>query len=233
MKDTKYIIGLTIIIITFLVSIIPFLITQVFPLFFVGVGLVWFSRVKVLTKVICTVLPILLWVPFFNLFIFSTSLFYEITAQKVDFNFPENFEGKAIIVQQISCGQKVTKKNGREQLYFPKEGILLYQGSIEKTGYRNHHFYYMSKSGIRTKIDEVNYYSILLQNDSTKIAESYNRGVWYKGTITETDSLPYEVTKYELAEMYVYTFSNMENLLSYEYNKKVDSIIYEAISRCK
>lgn len=49
----------------------------------------------------------------------------------------------------------------------------------------------------------------------------------------ETDSLPYEMTEYELAEMFVYTLSNIENFLSVEYNKKVDSLIYEAISRCK
>jgi energy-coupling factor transporter transmembrane protein EcfT len=233
LKDIKYIVGLTIIVLTFLVSIIPFLITQVFPFFFMGVGFVWFSRVKVLTKVICTVLPVLLWVPFFNLFIFSTGLFYKETAQKVDFNFPENFEGKAIVVQQISCGQEVTKKNGREQLNFPENEILLYQGSIEKTGYRNHHFYYLSKGGIRTKIDEVDYYSILFQDDSTKIAGSSDLGIWYRGTMMETDSLPYEMTEYELAEMFVYTLSNIENFLSVEYNKKVDSLIYEAISRCK
>lgn len=233
MRDIKYIIGLTIIILTFLASTIPFLITQVFPFFFIGVGLVWFSKVKVLTKAICTLLPVILWVPFFNLFIFSTGLFYKETAQKVDFNFPENFEGKAIVVQQIACGQEVSKKNGREQLNFPDNGILLYQGSIEKTGYRNHHFYYMSKGGLRTRIDEINYYSILFQNDSSEIASSSEIGVWYKGTLMETDSLPYEVAEYEMAEMFVYTVNNMENLLSPEYNKKVDSLIYEAVRRCK
>ena len=216
-----------------MVSIIPFLITQVFPFFFIGVGFVWFSRVKILTKVICTVLPVILWLPFLNLFIFSTSLFYKETAQKVDFNFPENFEGKAIVVQQISCGQEISMKNGREQLNFPEDGILLYQGSIEKTGYRNHHFYYLSNGGIRTKIDEVDYYSIKFKDDSTKITKSSEISVWYRGTMLETDSLPYEVTKYELAEMFVYTLSNMENFLSFEYKKKADSLIYEAIMRCK
>ncbi|GMQ30892.1 DUF6843 domain-containing protein [Algoriphagus confluentis] len=233
MKDKKYIFGLTLIILTFLVSIIPFLIIQVFPFFFIGIGFVWFSRVKVLTKVICTVLPVILWFPFFNLFLFSTSLFYKETAQKIDFNFPENFEGKAIVVQQISCGQEVSKKNGREQLNFPENGILLYQGSIEKTGYRNHHFYYISKGGSRTKIDEIDYYSVLLQEDSIKSARSSEIGAWYKGTIRETDSLPYEVTEYELVEMFVYSLSNMENFLSLEYNKTVDSLIYESIRRCK
>jgi hypothetical protein len=94
-------------------------------------------------------------------------------------------------------------------------------------------FYYMSKGGFKTRIDEINYYSILFQNDSIEIARSSEIGVWYKGTIMEPEFLPYEVAEYELAEMFVYTISNMEHLLSPEYNKQVDSSINEAIRSCK
>jgi hypothetical protein len=62
------------------------------------------------------------------------------TAQKLDFIFDADFEGKVLVVENIKCGQPVKVVNGREQLFIPKHGILLYQGEI-KTGYVNHKYY--------------------------------------------------------------------------------------------
>ena len=75
------------------------------------------------------------------------------TAQKLDFNFPDNFKGKAIVVQQIDCGQEIIKKDGREQLNFSENGILLYKGKIE-SGYINHQYFYITKMGDRKKVPE-------------------------------------------------------------------------------
>ena len=123
MRDKKYIIGLTIIVLTFLVSLNPYLLIFTIPIFLIGVGLLWFSKTKILKKILWTVLPLILWYPLMHLFFYLSGIIGTATAQKLDFNFPDNFKGKAIVIQQIDCGQEILKKDGREQLNFPENGI--------------------------------------------------------------------------------------------------------------
>lgn len=67
------------------------------------------------------------------------------TDQKFDFYLEENFTGYVNVVNHMKCGQSVQKKNGREQLYIPSTGILMYKGNI-RAGVVNHRYYYKMKN---------------------------------------------------------------------------------------
>jgi len=230
LKDKKYIIGLTIIILTFFVSLNPYLLIFTVPVFLIGVGLLWFSKTKILTKTLWTVLPLLFWYPSMHLFFYLSGIIGTATAQKLDFNFPDNFKGKAIVVQQIDCGQEILKKDGREQLNFPENGILLYNGKIE-SGYINHQYFYVTNTGDRKKIPErANY--MFWDEVKTKTSSS-EVGVWFEGMGMATQIPSDKLSEYKYLEMIVSSKDSLEKYYDFQYNKRTDSLKFEIMKQCR
>ena len=230
MKDKKYIIGLTIIILTFFVSLNPYLLIFTVPVFLIGVGLLWFSKTKILTKTLWTVLPLLFWYPSMHLFFYLSGIIGTATAQKLDFNFPDNFKGKAIVVQQIDCGQEILKKDGREQLNFPENGILLYNGKIE-SGYINHQYFYVTNTGDRKKIPErANY--MFWDEVKTKTSSS-EVGVWFEGMGMATQIPSDKLSEYKYLEMIVSSKDSLKKYYDFQYNKRTDSLKFEIMKQCR
>jgi hypothetical protein len=56
-------IGITIIIIAYLVSLYPYMVIYIWMLYLVGVVFIWMSELKPVAKVLWTILPIILWYP--------------------------------------------------------------------------------------------------------------------------------------------------------------------------
>jgi energy-coupling factor transporter transmembrane protein EcfT len=230
LKDKKYIFGLTIITLTFLVSLNPYFLIFTVPVFLIGVGLLWFSKAKILQKTLWTVLPVILWYPSFYVFMYLTGTIGTATAQKLDFNFPNNFKGKAIVVQQMDCGQEIIKKDGREQLNFPENGILLYKGKI-KSGYINHQYFYVTNTGDRKKIPErANY---MFWDDAKTVTSSSEVGVWLEGMGMSTQFPPDGLAEYEYFQTIVSSKDSLEKYYDFHYNKRVDSLKYEIMKRCR
>lgn len=215
---------------TFLVSLNIYLLIFAVPIFLMGVSLVWFSKKKILNKTLWTALPIVLWYPSFYVFMYLLGTIGTATAQKFDFNFPDNFKGKAIVVQQTDCGQKVIKKDGREQLNFPENGILLYQGTIE-SGYINHEYFYLTQTGDKIKIPKrANY---MFWDDAKTVTNSSEVGVWFEGMGMETQFPPNGFADYKYLEMVVSSKDSLEKYYDFQYNKQIDSIKYETMKRCR
>ena len=213
-----------------MVSLNPYLLIFTVPVFIIGVGLLWFSKTKILTKTLWTVLPLIFWYPSMHLFFYLSGIIGTATAQKLDFNFPDNFKGKAIVVQQIDCGQEILKKDGREQLNFPENGILLYKGKIE-SGYINHQYFYFTKTGDRTKIPErANY---MFWDDAKTVTSSFEVGVWFEGMGMATQFPPDELADYEYLEMVVSSKDSLEKYYDFQYNKLIDSVKFETMKRCR
>ncbi|WP_164489964.1 DUF6843 domain-containing protein [Runella sp. SP2] len=230
MKDKKYIFGLTIIILTFLVSLNPYLLIFTVPAFIIGVGILWFSKTKILAKTLWTVLPLLFWYPSMHLFFYLSGIIGTATAQKLDFNFPDNFKGKAIVVQQIDGGQEIIKKDGREQLNFPENGILLYKGKIE-SGYINHQYFYVTNAGDRKKIPErANY---MFWDDAKTKTSSSEVGIWFEGMGMATQIPPDKLSEYKYLEMIVSSKDSLEKYYDFQYNKRTDSLKYEIMKQCR
>jgi len=213
-----------------LVSLNPYLLIFTVPVFLIGVGLLWFSKTKNLNKTLWTALPVILWYPSIHLFFYLSGIIGTATAQKLDFNFPNNFKGKAIVVQQIACGQQILKKDGREQLNFPESGILLYKGKIE-SGYINHQYFYLTETGDRTKIPERTNY--MFWDDAKTVTSSSEVGVWFEGMGMATQFPPDGLANYEYLEMVVSSKESLEKYYDFLYNKRVDSVKYETMNRCR
>ncbi|MEB2781483.1 hypothetical protein U3A58_13865 [Algoriphagus sp. C2-6-M1] len=230
MKDKKYIIGLTIIILTFLVSLNPYLLIFTVPVYLIGVGLIWLSKTKVLQKTLWTVLPGILWYPSFHVFMYSTGTIGTATAQKLDLYFPADFNGKAVIVRQIDCGQEVIIKDGREQLNFPENGILLYKGEIE-SGYINHQYFYKTATGEINKIlERANY---MFWDDAKTETSSSEIGVWIEGMGMSTQFPPEGLSDYKFLELIVSSKDSLDKYHDFHYNIRVDSVKFETMKQCR
>jgi len=105
-------------------------------------------------------------------------------SQKIDFIFPENFIGDALIISKNICGQKEEIKNNYYKLYIPEDGILFYQGEIKNYG-GNYLFRYFK----------------IIKNDTIQIPDKFING-WRNNKTSE-----YKV-------IYVDAISNTQNNLS-------------------
>ena len=165
-----------------------------------------------------------------HLFFYLSGIIGTATAQKLDFNFPDNFKGKAIVVQQIDCGQEILKKDGREQLNFPENGILLYNGKIE-SGYINHQYFYVTNTGDRKKIPErANY--MFWDEVKTKTSSS-EVGVWFEGMGMATQIPSDKLSEYKYLEMIVSSKDSLEKYYDFQYNKRTDSLKFEIMKQCR
>lgn len=194
-------IGMAIIILTFVLSAMsPYILIFTIPVFLIGTVLLWFGKKKILTKTLWTVLPMILWYPAFALCMFLFGLIGTATAQKFDFVFPDGFKGNAIVVSNMPCGQRVMKKDGREQLFIPGNGVLLYQGKV-KAGYINHKYYYQSSNGrLRLIPERANY----MYFDSERTPPpTHVVGVWLGDFGTVTDSENGRTIKYSLMSLVI------------------------------
>lgn len=124
-------IGKLIIVLTSIASLNPYLLIFTIPAFSLGAIFIWISNLKTKAKALWTILPVLLWYPSFSLFMVLSGIIGAATSQKLDFIFPINFEGKAIVIENMPCGQPVRVLNGREQLFVPESGVLLYQSELK------------------------------------------------------------------------------------------------------
>jgi hypothetical protein len=105
------------------------------------------------------------------------------TTQKLDFIIPGGFRGNVIIVGNMPCGQKKILKNGREQLFIPPNGILIYQEKLEY-GYVDHHYYFSFGNDKLVTIPER--YNYMYFESEKKPSPRNVVGAWLGGTGNRT-----------------------------------------------
>lgn len=88
-----------------------------------GLVLVWFSRVDLKLKFLCSCLPI-------PLFIFGFFIFYQMLpkAEPETFLVPAQFRGQFEVVFGEKCGEAATHENGRRIYQIPVSGVLIVNG---------------------------------------------------------------------------------------------------------
>jgi hypothetical protein len=114
------------------------------------------SKKPLRTKLLTTVLPVIIYIPVTYLFLLA----YNYTTPKT-FLIPADYEGQIRIVYEEKCGVKMQKENGRQILHFPESGILILNEDFD--GGINNDYYLVDKNGRRTKVEEISNFS-----DSTK-----------------------------------------------------------------
>jgi hypothetical protein len=224
-------IGIGIIVLTFILSVLsPYVLIFTIPLFIIGAVLLWFSKKKILTKALWTVLPLLLWYPVFMTIMYLYGTIGTATAQKFDFIFTNGFKGDVVLVGNISCGQPVQKKDGREQLFIPSNGILLYQGEV-KTGYVNHKYYYQLNDGkLQSLPPRANY----MYFDSQKNQPPTNEvGVWLGGTGSTTNMESEPTIEYSSMTLTVDSKDSINLHYNYQKEKRFQSMTDSLIRDCE
>jgi len=171
-------IGIGLIILSFIICLNPYFLIFGIPTFLIGSLILSLSNKNLKSKVIWIFTPLIIWYPIMTLFIYVTGIIGTATAQKLDFIFPENFKGKAIIVPNMPCGQKVEFYKNREQIKIPESGILLYQGELEY-GYVNHKYYSKDRNGKKSEILALHNY--MFWDDYENPPKTGKLGVWSKG----------------------------------------------------
>jgi len=149
LRDSAYLTGLILIGITFLACVISFwlLVYGVF-IFALGTLLVFLSKKRIKTKLLTTILPIVLYLPATYFFLLS----YNYRTPKT-FLIPNEYEGQIRIVYEEKCGVKLLKEKGRQMLRFPETGILILNENFD--GGISNNYYLVDKSGRRTKVKEI------------------------------------------------------------------------------
>lgn len=141
---------LVLIVFGYIISLNPYWWIFGTPLIFIGgVILAWLSEKSLMSKILLTLLPILLWLPGFWAFVYLGSS--HMTPET--FLIPQNFRGKITLYYNEPCGQELQKVDGRYIYHIPSNGVMIIKNPFE-TGIIDQNYYFVDSSGKKiNKID--------------------------------------------------------------------------------
>jgi putative effector of murein hydrolase LrgA (UPF0299 family) len=226
----KFKIGIAIITFSFLGSLIPYWLVFTIPAFTIGAVVLWLSKKKTWIKVAWTTLPVALWYPSFMLFMYLDGTIGIARAQKIDFIFSEDFKGRAVLVGSIPCGQGVSLKNEREQVFVPDNGVILYQGEIE-FGYINHKYYQKTKSGGLIELPKrANY---MYFDDEENPPPTDVPGVWLRGSGIRKVNVPKPQIEYQTMDLVVGSKDSLDKYYDFHYLKNFENLTDSLVRSCE
>ncbi|MFP9100551.1 DUF6843 domain-containing protein [Flavobacterium sp. RHBU_24] len=115
--------------------------------FLVGALLVLLSDRTVKTKLLTTLLPVVLYVPVTIAFLYL----YNFSLPKTML-IPEGYDGPLRVVYEESCGSPYSEIDGETTLVFPENGILVLNEDFDN--HVNYTYYFINKAGKRTPIKD-------------------------------------------------------------------------------
>ncbi len=204
-----------------------YLIFFTIPAFLIGVLLIWSNKKNIRSNLLWTFIPPVLWYPLGFIFLYLISAIGFSRAQKLDLIFPQNFRGTVTIVGQMPCGQKEIKKNGREQLFIPGNGIVLYQNKLAY-GYVDHHYYFDLGDSLISIPERHNY----MYFDSEKNPPPKGTvGVWLGGMGNKTFSKPN--LYYEYMSLTVASKDSFDKYSDFKVTRQFEELTDSLVSACK
>jgi hypothetical protein len=173
--------GIVLIIISWLACLNPYWLIFAGPVFVVGLIVVWFSRAKTKTKLLTTILPLLLWYP--GMYAFFILASRRMTPET--FLIPKDFRGRITLIYSEPCGQTVPKVDGRLIYKVPDNGIMILTNEFE-TGIIDHEYYFVDENGNKVgKITPLNQHDF---NEEYTLEKNMNEpprnkvGIFHLGT---------------------------------------------------
>ncbi|MBF8965000.1 hypothetical protein I0P70_17265 [Pontibacter sp. FD36] len=221
-------IGITIIVLAFAVSWNPYWLIFAVPAFLIGVVTLWLSKKKLSAKLGWTFVPIVLWYPGFMLFMYLSMTIGQANAQNLDFIFPKDFKGTAVVISNMPCGAPVKKVSRREVLNIPEDGILLYQGTIE-AGYIDHRYFRKNNAGQLNAIKSLENY--MFWDDQENPPPTNKVGVFLGGMGSTVSNDP-ESVKYEWMSLIVSSKDSLENFNDFGYNNQMSERAEALVRNC-
>ena len=112
---------------------------------------VLFSKTQFKTKLITTILPIILWLPATYIFLY----FYGLTTPET-FLIPSTLEKRFRVIYDEKCGVEPKYENGRRIIVIPYNGVLIIKSKLE-SGWINHEYYFVDIEGNKIKVNSENF----------------------------------------------------------------------------
>jgi hypothetical protein len=222
MKTKLFYIGLAIISISFVVCVYSFfLLFFGIPPFLLGAILVFLSNRSIRTKLLTTIAPIVLYLPFTFVFLYI----YNYSTPKTIL-IPKDYNGHLRVVYEEKCGQKYGNADGMKTLTFPENGILVLNEDFDT--HINYHYYFVDEFGNRTKIPQIHNFS-----DSVKVRPSIlvtGSGTFIEDTLSNSTNQEKRAIKF--SDFYVYDKGIIESN-HYETTQKFDSLTTIIVNQCR
>jgi len=222
LKEKAFYIGLTLIIISFIACVISFyLLVFGIPTFLVGAILVLLSKQKMQTKLLTTLTPVVLYLPFTFLFLYA----YNYSTPKTVL-IPKNFDGNLRVVYEEKCGLNYDKTDDLETLTFPENGILILNEDFDR--HVNYKYYLVDDLGNKTEIQQIlNFKSRVQKRPCILVGGS--------GTIGETieaNSTNQEEKGITFTDFYVYNKDTVDRS-DYKSQQRFDSLTTAIVNQCR
>lgn len=222
MRTKAFYIGLALIIISFIACVINFyLLIYGIPTFSVGAILVLQSKRTNLAKLLTTLIPIILYIPFTFLFLY----FYNYSTPKAIL-ISNNFEGNLRVVYNEKCGRNYDKIGGVRTLIFPENGILVLNEDFDR--HVNFNYYLVDELGNRTEIPQILDFNDRVQNRACVLVG----GSGTIGQIIEASSTNQEEKGILFSDFYVYNRGTVDRN-GYNSQQKFDSLTTAIVNHCR
>ena len=215
LKNKFYIIGLILIIVSFIICGISFwLLFYGVPVYIIGTIFVILSEKPFKTKLLTTILPVITYLPLTYIFLLA----YNYTTPKT-FLISAEYQGAIRIVYEEKCGIKLHKLNGRQILQFPESGILILNEKFDD-GINNEYFL-IDKDGNRTKIDEI----IDFKDSSKKLPFISIGGAGSFVRDNQSKDITY-------SDFYLYNKDTVQ-IDNYKLSQQFDSLMWKVVNDCR
>jgi hypothetical protein len=222
LREKIYFGGLAIIIVSFIACVISYwLLIFGIPAFLIGTVLVLCSNRTTKTKLLVTLTPIILYFPL--TFLFLTA--YNYTTPKV-FLISSDYEGTLRIIYEEECGQNIYKKDGKEVLNFPPNGILILNEDFD--GGINNEYFFVDKLGKKTKISEI----LEFKNRKTKIPSILVGSAGTMSQVIEANSKKKKEKDITYSDFYLIN-KNTTDEYDFRENQKFDSLTKSIVNQCR
>lgn len=222
MKDKVFLGGIALITISFIACMVSFyLLLFGLPVFLIGVILVSTSKQSIKIKILTTLLPIVLYVPFTYLFLFV----YNYSLPKTIL-IPSNHEGALRIIYEENCGNKYEEIDGKKTMTFPKNGILILNEDFDS--HINYKYYLLDEYGGKKEIHEGLYF----KDGMEKIPYVMVAGSGTIGQSIEANSKDKKQKSIKFSDLYVYN-KDKTNRNEFVYQQKLDSLTIQLVNRCR
>lgn len=183
-------------------------------IFAVGAVFVFLSKKTLKTKLLTTILPIVIYLPATYLFLLA----YTYTTPKT-FLISADYDGQIRIVYEEKCGVKMHKENGRQILQFPENGILILNEKFD--GGINNDYFLVNKSGKRTKVEEI----IDFKNSTKRLPFIVVGGGGTFIRETNKKSITY-------SDFYLYN-KDTTRRDDYKLSQRFDSLMWKVVEDCR
>lgn len=223
MREKAFYIGLTLIAISFIACVVSFyLLVFGIPTFLVGAVLIFLSKQNIKTKLLSTLIPLILYVPTTFLFLHA----YNYSTPKTIL-IPKNFEGNLRVVYEENCGRNYDKTDGTKTLTFPDNGILVLNEDFDR--HVNYNYYLVDELGNRTKMSQILDFKDRIQKRPCVL-------VGGSGTIGQTIEANTENQEQKgiiFSDFYVYNQDTINRNDNYKSQQEFDSLTTIIVNQCR